>query len=148
MNRLSTAAFGIGVLLAGGGLVAVSRPAVGAGSALGLATAYVLMIRRVVRPSPRIDPAGWRHLTRISLPLGVLTVLSVTSLRSSVVLLGIIAAGTVEVGEYGAAFRLIEATLFVSWSFSSALMPWFSRHPGSGPVRLSRGFEMGLKTVT
>lgn len=146
INRLSTAVLGISVLLAGGELLAVSILTTG-GSAIGLGTAYLLMRRYVVNPTLHIDPRSWGPLTRTSLPLGVLTVLSVTSLRSSVVLLGLLAASSVEIADYGAAFRLIEATLFVSWSFSAAVMPWFSRHSGSGAVPLARGFEMSLKGV-
>ena len=147
-NRLSTAAVGIGALLLGGGLVVVSLIAT-LGSALGLGIAYALMVRRVVRPKRRIDPGAWGRLIRTSVPLGGIAVLGQSVLRSSVVLVGLLAASTAEVGDYSAAFRLIEATLFISWSFSSAALPWFSRHPGErrGPGGLSRAFELALKVV-
>ena len=86
---------------------------------------------------------------RAALPLGVVGGLGQSILASSVVLFGILAASEAEVGDYGAAFRLIEATIFISWSFSSAILPWFSRHPGTreGPSGLARGFEMSLKGI-
>ena len=146
VNRVATAALGIGVLLAGGGLVAVAIVFT-VGSALGLGTAFLLMQRYVVRPEHDVDRAAWPSLIRASLPLGVFTVLATVSLRSSVVLLGFLGASSVTVGQYGASFRLIEALLFISSAFSAALLPWFSRHRGSGPVPLSRGFEMSLKAV-
>ena len=48
------------------------------------------------------------------------------SFRTSVVFLGLLAAGSADVGEYGAAYRLVEATLFIAASFNAAALPWFS----------------------
>lgn len=146
INRTFTAAAGIGALLAGAGLVPVSILFT-VGSALGLLSSYVLMQRRVVRPNVEVDPSRWRELLRAGLPLGILEVASTASMRSSVVLLGILAAGSVDVGQYGAAFRLIEATLFIPWSLSSAMVPWFSRHGPQSTIPLKRGFELALKFV-
>jgi len=146
VNRISTAAFGIGVLVAGGGLVLVAIVFT-LGSALGVGTAYALLRRYVVRFRHYVDVRAWWGLVRAGFPLGVLGFLGVISLRSSVVLLGFLGAGSVVVGQYGAAFRLIEATLFVPWSFSNAVLPWFSRHPGSGPISVARGLEMSLKAI-
>jgi O-antigen/teichoic acid export membrane protein len=146
VNRISTAVLGIGVLLAGGDLVAVAIVFT-VGSALGLGTAYWLMRRYVARPSRQVDPSAWRGLVQTSLPLGVISVLGTVSFRTSIVWLGLISASSAEVGEYSAAFRLIEATLFISDSFGYSVLPWFSRHPGHGDVSLARGFSMSLKAV-
>ena len=148
INRFSTAALGITALLAGAGLVPVAA-LTAFGSALGLVTAYVLMQRRVVRPRREIAPGAWPELVRRGFPLGVVGMLGQTVLGSSVVLLGVLTASEAEVGDYSAAFRLIEATIFISWSFSSAAMPWFSRHSGerAGAGGLARGFELALKGV-
>src|SRR5215217_1567808 len=58
VNRISTAAMGIGAAVAGAGLVTIAILFT-AGSALGVVTAYWLMHRFVLRPSPRIEPQAW-----------------------------------------------------------------------------------------
>ena len=58
------------------------------------------------------------------------------------VLLGLVAAGSADVGEFGAAYRLIEATMFVPAAFNAAALAWFSRE-----AEIGRGFEMAIKTV-
>ena len=45
-------------------------------------------------------------------------------------------------GEFGAAYRLIEATMFVPAAFNAAALAWFSRE-----AEIGRGFEMAIKTV-
>jgi O-antigen/teichoic acid export membrane protein len=61
-----------------------------------------------------------------------------------VVLLGLFAAGSAAVGEYGAAYRLIEATLFITTAFNAATLPWFSRRDADA---IAHGFELAIKTV-
>ena len=56
------------------------------------------------------------------MPLGVPGVLATVSLRTSVVVLGLLAAGSADVGEYGAAYRLIEASMFVPAAFNAAVL--------------------------
>jgi O-antigen/teichoic acid export membrane protein len=146
VNRISTAAMGIGAAVAGAGLVTIALLFT-AGSALGLVTAGWLMQRFVLQPSRRVDPRRWRRLVRASLPLGILGLLGTVSFRTSVVLLGLIDAGSADVGEYGAAYRLIEASIFIATAFNAAMLAWFSRHDGTGPVPLARGFGMAVKTV-
>lgn len=146
VNRVSTAVMGIIAAVAGAGLVTIAI-LFAAGSALGVLTAYWLMHRYVLRPSTRVEPSAWGALIRSSLPLGILSLLGALSFRMSVVLLGFFAAGSADVGEYGAAYRLVEATLFLPASFNAAMLPWFSRQDGAGPVPIARGFEMAIKTV-
>jgi O-antigen/teichoic acid export membrane protein len=146
VNRISTAAMCIAAALAGAGLVPIAA-LFSTGSALGVITAYWLMHRYVLQPSRRITPHAWRELIRNSLPLGVRTVLGTVSFRSSVVLLGLLAAGSASVGTYGAAYRLLESTLFVAAAFNAAMLPWFARHTATGSVSLARGYELALKTV-
>jgi O-antigen/teichoic acid export membrane protein len=77
-----------------------------------------------------------------------MSLLSMTLLKLDQVLLSFMAGGdNREVGLYGAAFRLIEATLFISWSFSAAMLPWLSRQAHSSPERMAGGFELGEKAL-
>jgi O-antigen/teichoic acid export membrane protein len=143
VNRTATAIMGITAAVAGAGLVPIAILFT-AGSALGVLTAYWLMHRYVLRPRVHVEPRSWAALIRTSLPLGILTLLGTLSFRTSVVLLGLFAAGSAAVGEYGAAYRLIEATLFIATAFNAASLPWFSRRE---PDSIARGFELAIKTV-
>jgi O-antigen/teichoic acid export membrane protein len=145
VNRTATTGMALAVLAAGGGLLPVAIVAM-LGSAFGVALAYVLMRRYVVRPQRHVDPGAWKGLIRQGFPLGLITALNRALLGLSVVMLGFVASSA-EVGFYGAAFRLIEATMWISWAISGALLPWFSRHTGQGDVSIARGFEVATKTV-
>jgi O-antigen/teichoic acid export membrane protein len=146
VNRISTAAMGIAAAAAGASLVTIAVLFT-AGSALGVVTAYWLMHRFVLQPRTRVVPREWGPLIRSSVPLGIMSLLGTVVFRTSVVLIGLIAAGSAAVGEYGAAYRLVEATLFIPTSFNVAVLPWFSRQDGRGAVPIARGFEMAIKTV-
>jgi O-antigen/teichoic acid export membrane protein len=141
VNRVSTALMGIGAAVAGAGAVTIAI-LFAAGSGLGVATAYWLMHRFVLRPKVSIQPRAWRTLLRASAPLAVPGILATLSFRTSVVLLGLVAAGSADVGEFGASYRLIEAALFVPAAFNAAALAWFSRE-----AEIARGFEMAIKTV-
>jgi O-antigen/teichoic acid export membrane protein len=146
VNRISTAAMGIAAAAAGASLVTIAVLFT-AGSALGVVTAYWLMHRFVLQPRTRVVPGEWGALIRSSVPLGIMSLLATVVFRTSVVLIGLIAAGSAAVGEYGAAYRLVEATLFVATSFNVAVLPWFSRQDGRGASPIARGFEMTIKMV-
>jgi O-antigen/teichoic acid export membrane protein len=145
VNRISTTLMALAVLAAGGGILAVAL-AVTLGSVFGLAVAYLLLRRYVARPKHEITPGRWRSLIKLGLPLGLVALLNQSLLRMTVIMLGFL-AGSAAVGEYGAAFRLIEATMFVGWAFGGAILPWFSRHTGEGAVSMARGYEMVTKTM-
>jgi O-antigen/teichoic acid export membrane protein len=145
VNRISTAAMVVVVLAAGGGILEAAA-VFALGSFLGVATAYVLMRRYVVRPRLEIDLRQWPQLARAGLPLGFVGLLNQAILRLAVVMLGFLASSAA-VGDYGAAYRLIEAMMFVPWAFGGAVLPWFSRHTGEGIVSLARGYEMVIKTM-
>jgi O-antigen/teichoic acid export membrane protein len=145
VNRISTAAMVVAVLAAGGGILAAAIVFT-LGSVLGIAVAFVLLRRYVIRPRREIQLDRWPALVRAGVPLGLAGLLLQSVLRLSVVMLGFL-AGSAAVGDYGAAFRLIEAMMFVPWAFGGAILPWFSRHTGEGIVSLARGYEMVMKTM-
>jgi O-antigen/teichoic acid export membrane protein len=145
VNRISTAAMVIAVLAAGGSILAAAIVFT-FGSVLGLATAFLLLRRYVIRPRRNIQLGRWPALLRAGAPLGLVGLLNQSVLRLSVVLLGFL-AGSAAVGDYGAASRLIEAMMFVPWAFGGAILPWFSRHTGEGIVSMARGYEMVTKTM-
>ncbi len=150
IQRGVTAMVGIVALLLGAVLIEVSIVFF-AGSLVGLTVAWVLMRRHVVSPSRVVDRGLWRKILRAALPLGVIVVLYQVLIRLDAVLLSFLVGGggdrsNSELGQYGAAYRLVDATMFLSFAFTGAIYPWFSRS-GSGPVAVGRGFSLALKAV-
>ena len=147
IQRVLTALVGIAVLVSGGGLVAVSIIFM-AGAFAGFAVAALVLRRFVVRPQWRVDRARWPALVKAGIPIGVAAVLFTLVLRLDVTLLGVLAGtdGNEEVGVYGAAFRLVEATMFLSWAFGAAALPWLARRTDDRAV--ARGYALGLKAIT
>ena len=125
VQRVLTTAVTLVVLAAGGGVVAVSLV-----YACGAVLAFVLAIwtlrRYVVRVRWRIDRARWLPIVRLGVPIGIATVLFTVLLTLDSVLLGLLRESG-EVGVYGASFRLVETTMFVSWALGGAMLPWFAR---------------------
>ncbi len=150
VQRTLTAAAGIALLLSGAGLVTVSLVFL-AGALVALALAE-LSFHRLAAPGPaRRDPAaGWRALVRAGLPIGISSLLFTLLLKLDAVLVGFLAGGTdnTEVGYFGAAYRVVEATMFLSWYFGGAIMPLIARAGGGRERDLARGYETALKAVT
>jgi O-antigen/teichoic acid export membrane protein len=143
LQRTATAAVGIAVLKAGGGVVASAVIYTG-GALLGLALSE-LSVRRLVGRRPRPEPRHWPGLVRTSFPIGVAAVLFILLMRLDVTVLSFI-AGEAEVGIYAAAYRLVESTQFIAWAITGATMPWLSRATSTeGDRGLARGYELGLK---
>jgi O-antigen/teichoic acid export membrane protein len=150
LQRIATAAVGIAVLLGGGGLVAASAVFLG-GSLVGLVAAHLLLRRHVVDPAWRTDRSRWLAVLRLGVPIGLAGILFTLVLKLDLLMLSFLRGGEqadAEVGSYGAALRVIEATMFLSWGFGTAVLPWFSRHGGGGAVSLARAFGLGLKALT
>lgn len=142
-QRLVTAIVGVAALLAGAGVVAVSAIYLG-GSIAALALAAALVFRRVVRPRLEIDPSRFWPLMWVALPVGIAGVFGTILFRVDTTILAAFEPESV-VGNYGGAFRLFEATLFLSWAVGTALYPVLSRlGPDSNPPAYLV-FERGLK---
>jgi O-antigen/teichoic acid export membrane protein len=124
-QRLFTAAVGIAAMAAGADIEDVAGIYL-AGSLLALALAVVLMFRHVVRPRLRVETSGWWPLMRVALPVGVALVFQVTLFRVDTAILKIFEPESV-VGDYGAAYRLFESPLFISWAVGAASYPVLAR---------------------
>jgi O-antigen/teichoic acid export membrane protein len=147
MQRILAAVGGVAALLAGGGLVAVSA-VYSATTVIGFGTGAWLMQRYIVRPRWQLDASRWWPLIKAGAPIGLIALLFGVLIRLDQTLISFLSdGGNREVGYYGAAFRLIEATLFVSWSFSAAMLPWLARGEGTGKRALADGFELGEKAL-
>ncbi len=147
LQRVLTAGVGIAVLLAGGGLLEVSLVFLG-GSLVGFLTAAWVLRRFVVRPRLALDRSRWWPLIKAGAPIGVATLLLTVLVKVDQVLISFLSGGdNREVGFYAAAFRLVEATMFISWAFTAAFLPWASRHEAGDITRLARGYELGNKAL-
>lgn len=147
VERAVTSLVSIALMLGGAGLVTVSAVFLG-GSAVGLAVAHALLRARVVAPRREIDRSRWLSLVRAGIPIGLVTLLFGMLLQLDVVMLSLLGGDSDEVGVYGAAFRLVSATMFLSWAFSQATQPWLARQEDDRALPLARGYELGLKTLT
>jgi O-antigen/teichoic acid export membrane protein len=145
-QRTVTALVGIAALLAGANVVTVSAIYL-AGSLIGFLLALQLLLRKVARPRFEVEPSRWWALLSAAAAIGLTTVFAVILFRVDMTMLAIFEPSEV-VGHYGAAYRLLEATLFISWSVSGAVYPVFSRlSPTSSPpvgFVFDRGIKLGL----
>ena len=144
-QRTLTAIAGITALLAGAGVVAVSAIYL-AGAALGFALALRLLLSRVARPALKIETGRWWPLMKAAAAIGTASVFAVVLFRADMTMLAAFEPADV-VGHYGAAYRLLEATLFVSWSVGSAVYPVFSRLSPTSEPAVGFVFERSLKLV-
>jgi O-antigen/teichoic acid export membrane protein len=146
LQRTSTAVVGIVLLMLGAGVV-IAAAVFAVGALLGLAMA-LFSGRRLGLTADRADPHRWRGLLRAGLPIGVAGLLFVLLLRLDVTLLSFL-SGEAEVGDYAAAYRLVESTQFLAWAISAAMLPWLARarHADTVDNELVRGYELGLKAM-
>ncbi len=144
-QRLLTAVAGIAAVLAGASVVAVSIVFVG-GALAALVLAYVLMARRVARPRLAVSTGSWRRLLVAAAPVGVSSVFSLLMFRVDTAILAFLESDEV-VGAYGAAFRLFEGTLFLSWAVTTAVFPVLSRLSTTSRPSVGEVFDGSLKLV-
>jgi O-antigen/teichoic acid export membrane protein len=144
-SAIVAAAAGIAVLLLGGGIVtacAVSLVGVGA---LTTIWTFLLLSRHIGTPRTERPTREWASLVRAAVPFGLQEMLGQVIFRFDTVLLALVATSAV-VGAYGAAFRLLEATLFLPWSIGYAVLPMYSYMERRGDD-LNRVYEGSLKLV-
>jgi O-antigen/teichoic acid export membrane protein len=144
-ERAVTAVIGIAALAAGAGVVAVAAIYAGA-AALAFVLAVVLVYRRIGRPQPVVDTRFWWPFMRAAAPIGLAGVFGVVLFRVDAAILASFRSDA-EVGQYGAAFRLFETTLFLSWSVGTAVYPVLSRLTPQTDPPLASVFDRGLKLV-
>ena len=111
VQRLVSGVLGALVLVLGWGVVAVAAMYV-VGTAAAVAVGVRALVRRVGLGRPALSAERRRELRRGSLAFGAQDIFSSGIARLDTVLLSLMAASAV-VGVYGAAYRLLEATLFI-----------------------------------
>jgi O-antigen/teichoic acid export membrane protein len=146
VQRTLTAIVGIAVVIAGGGLIAAALVFLG-GSVVGYVVTMVYL-RRVVRIEFRPNRSQFMEVLKVSAPIGVAVLMFTVLLRLDATLISFLTHGDqAEVAHYGAAYRLIDATMFVPWVFSAAMLPWVARQSEQDSEVLARGSAVGLKLL-
>ncbi len=144
-HRLLAAGLGIAALALGYGVVAVAATyTFSAAVALGLAT--WLLARRIRWPGARLPRSERGALRRESLPFATQDLFSVGIARIDTMLLAALAAKAV-IGLYGAAYRLLEATLFVSSALAGAFSAMFTYLSDETDPPIRAVFERALKAT-
>jgi O-antigen/teichoic acid export membrane protein len=145
LQRVFTAAAGIAALVAGAGVVPVAGVYL-AGALLAQLWAQQRLSRAGIRPARVRDRARTVGLLKQSLPLGLTTLLGTVLFRIDTTILALM-KDDAAVGIYGAAYRLLETTLFLSYAFGAALLPALSRAGRDTSPSLADLFGAATKVV-
>jgi O-antigen/teichoic acid export membrane protein len=143
---LLSAILGIAIVLSGGGIVSATAASALGVSVVGTAWAWSIVLRRFGRPQTGLRVREWPRLLGQAIPFSFQEMLGQVIFRFDTVLLAAVAASAV-VGAYGAAYRMLESTLFIAWSIGFAVMPMFSYLREGGDGSLTHMFEGALKLV-
>lgn len=142
IQRFATTIVGVVAMYLGAGVVAVSAIYLG-GAVMSFALALSLMWR-VVRPRFELRAKTWWPLLRAAIPIGLAGAFGTVLFRVDTAMLAAFKPKRV-VGNYGAAYRLFEATLFVGWSIGAAVYPVFSRLTPRTTPSVGSVFERAVK---
>ncbi|MCP9489433.1 MAG: flippase [Solirubrobacteraceae bacterium MAG38_C4-C5] len=134
---------GIAAILLGAGVEVVGAIYL-AGAAGALLMAWVILTRRVVRIRWQVDRARWLPLLRAALPIGIAGVFNAVLFRIDTAMLAAYEPADI-VGNYSAAYRGLESTLFLSWAVAAAVYPVFARLSRTSQPPVSLVFERSLK---
>jgi O-antigen/teichoic acid export membrane protein len=143
VQRIGAAAAGIAVLAAGHGVVAVCA-AYGVGTAAGTSLAFFLLGRASGVSPLSLRPGGWRRAIGVSRVFALQDVFTQLLFRLDAVLLSVIAS-TTAVGIYGGAYRLLEATFFITQAVSGAFSARFAYLSRTSTPTVGFVFERALK---
>ena len=143
VQRVAGAVAGLAVLAAGHGVVAVAVTYSGA-AAIGLVMAALLLARRIGLPRRIVSTRGWPRLTAMSLPFGLQDLFSVMLFRLDTVILSLMATQAA-VGRYGAAYRLLEASLFITYALMGAFVPMYTYLDDKSEPTVGGAFERSVK---
>lgn len=144
-NRALTAALGVTALVLGLGVVGVAVTFT-LGSAAALVLTLTLLRHRIGMPPLRISRRAWAPLVAASFPFAVQEILTVLIERIDAVMLSLL-SGQAEVGLYGAAYRLFEASFFVSWSVTGAFSAMFTYLSRESVPSVQAVFQRAVKLL-
>jgi O-antigen/teichoic acid export membrane protein len=144
-QRWLTTAVAATALFLGQGVVAVAAIYC-VGAALAALLAVWLLSSKIARPRLHFDWRGSLRITRDALPIGLGTIAFLLLSRIDTTMLQLFTSSR-EVGQYGAAYRLLETTAFVTWSVNTAVIPTMSRLTPSSEPPVGFVYERAIKLV-
>jgi O-antigen/teichoic acid export membrane protein len=132
-QRIAIAVVGLTLLAAGLGVVAVAGT-YAVCAAAGFVLGWILLSRSIGLPAWVPRPATWRTLAWNSLPFAIQVIFMVMLFRLDAVILAQLSTDTA-VGNYGSAYRLFEATLFIPYAIASSFAAMYAYlTPTSSPT--------------
>jgi O-antigen/teichoic acid export membrane protein len=144
-QRWITTAAAIAALYLGAGLVAVAGIYC-AGTLMGAALGTAMMYRYIARPRLHVDIRGAIEVTRQALPIGIAFVALAVLFRVDMAMLAIFKPSS-EVGQYGAAYKLLETTAFFSWAVNIAVLPSLARLTPRTTPTVGFVYQRGIKLL-
>jgi O-antigen/teichoic acid export membrane protein len=143
LQRILSAALGIAGLFMGLGVVSVSTT-YSIGSMVGVVIGFVVMARTIGVPAFELNPRRWSILGRSSLPFATQEVFVTILWRVDAVILSLVATQAA-VGLYGAAYRLFESSMLITYALIGAFSAMYTYlGPHSDPP-LRAVFERSVK---
>ncbi len=123
-QRVAIAVIGLSLLAAGLGVVAVAAT-YAVCAAAGFVLGGILLARSIGFPRWAPRPSSWRTLALTSLPFAIQVIFMVMLFRLDAVILGQL-SGDAAVGQYGAAYRMFEATMFIPYAIASSFSAMYA----------------------
>jgi O-antigen/teichoic acid export membrane protein len=144
-QRWLTTAIAITALYMGVGLVGVVA-IYAAGSLFAVALGTAMMYRFIDRPRLRIDVRGAMRVTREAFPIGIAFVALAILFRIDMTMLAMFKPAR-EVGQYGAAYKLLETTAFFSWAINVAVLPSLAQLSPTTSPTVGFVYQRGVKLL-
>lgn len=143
VQRVLAAVLGLAVLFAGFGVVAVAVT-YSLGAVVRLAMSLDLLRRRLRWPAMVTPHDARREIRKRSLPFTTQDIFGLVLARADVLLLAALATDAV-VGQYGAAYRLFEATTFINVALAGAFNAMFTYLGPNTEPTLAAVFQRSIK---
>jgi O-antigen/teichoic acid export membrane protein len=104
------------------------------------------MYRFIDRPRLHIDWRGALDVTREAFPLGIAFVALAVMFRIDMTMLAIFKPAR-EVGQYNAAYKLLETTAFFAWAVNVAILPSLARLTPRSTPTVGFVYQRGMKLL-
>lgn len=143
VQRVGAAALGLLALGAGYGVVTVAAT-YSIGALFGFVIGLMLLEWRIQLPRRAPAPSSWLALARASMPFALQDTFAMLLGKIDAVILSLMAS-TAIVGLYGAAYRLLEATYFVTFSIGGAFAAMYTYLERTSDPPLASVFQRSVK---
>ncbi|MCD7781683.1 MAG: flippase [Methanosphaera sp.] len=95
----------------------------------------------------QFDFKFWKYLIYTAFPLAITSIFALISFRMNTILLNMLTTSAV-VGEYSAAFNLMQALIFIPTVYSTAILPIFAKFYVEDKSKLDYSYKKSLKYLS